>query len=98
MTSGSVRLTADAVVGVSGKPVRVYSAVMHSGSGGTGELVLRNGTAATGTIYVQEAGTAASKTKTYNFTGGLTFPGGCFFDKDANTAAVVVNYEQLASL
>ena len=96
MTSGSVRLTADGLVGGSGKAIRVYSAVMQSGSGGAGELVLRDGTTASGTIYVQEAGTAASKTKTYNFCGGLTFPNGCFFDKDTNTDAVVVNYEQIS--
>lgn len=95
MTSGSQRLTADGVVGRSGSPIRVYSAVMHSGSGGAGELVFRNGTTDSGTIYLQEAGTAASKTKTYNFCGGLFFPSGCFFDKDANTDAVVVNFEQI---
>lgn len=97
MTSGSIRLAADGVVGVSGKPVRVYSVVMLSGSGGAGELVLRNGAAATADIYVKEDGTAASHTKTYNFCGGLTFPAGCFFDIDSNTDAVVINYEQLGS-
>jgi hypothetical protein len=66
-----------------------------SGSGGAGTLVLRNGIADTDTIYVQEDGTAASKTKTYNFCGGLTFPSGCFWDKDTNLDAVVVNYEQI---
>ena len=95
MSVGSTRLTADGVVGQSGKPIRVYSAVMLSAAGGAGELVLRNGTSASGTAYVTEAGTAASKTKTYNFEGGLLFPDGCFFDIDTNTAAVVVNYEQV---
>lgn len=91
---GSQRLTADGVVGVSGKPLVIYSCVMLSGSGGAGELVLRNGAADTATAYVTEAGTAASKTKTYLFGEGLYFPAGCFFDKDSNTDAVVVNYEQ----
>lgn len=94
MATGSQRLTADGVVGVSGKPIRVISAVMLSGAGGAGELVLRNGTSASDTAYVTEAGTAASKTKTYHF-GALTFPAGCFFDIDTNTAAVVVEYEQI---
>jgi hypothetical protein len=93
---GSQRLTADGVVGISGHPVRVHSVVMLSGGGGAGELVLRDGTSASGTTYVIEAGTAASKTKTYNFEGGVYFPSGCFFDIDTNTAAVVVNYEQVA--
>lgn len=95
MSVGSVRLTADGVVGVSGKPIIVYNVVMLSAAGGAGELVLRNGAADTATVYVQEAGTAASKTKTYNFDGGLYFPSGCFFDKDSNTDAVVVNFEQV---
>lgn len=95
MSSGSKRLAADGVIGQSGSPIRVYSAVILSGSGGAGTLVLRNGTADTGTVYVQEDGAAASKTKTYNFCGGLTFPDGCFFDKDTNIDAVVVNYEQI---
>lgn len=95
MAIGSVRLTADGVVGPSGKPVRVHNAIILSGSGGAGELVLRSGTADTGAAYVTEAGTAASKTKTYNFEGGLFFPSGCFFDKDANVDAVVVNYEAI---
>lgn len=92
---GSVRLTADGVVGPSGQPIRVHSAVILSGSGGAGELVLRSGTADTGAAYVVEAGTAASKTKTYTWPGGLVFPSGCFFDKDANTDAVVVNFEAI---
>lgn len=95
MAVGSVRLTADGVVGTSGRPVLVYNVVMLSGAGGAGELVLRNGTSASDTAYVTEAGTAASKTKTYNFDGGLFFPSGCFFDIDTNTAAVVVNFTQL---
>lgn len=95
MSIGSIRLTADGVVGTSGKPVMVHSVVMLSAAGGAGTLVLRNGAADTATAYVQEDGTAASKTKTYNFIGGLHFPAGCFFDIDANVTAVVVNYEQL---
>jgi len=93
--TGTVRLTADGVVGPSGKPIRVYNAVMLSGAGGAGELVLRNGTSASDTTYVIEAGTAASKTKTYLFDGGLVFPSGCFFDIDTNTAAVVVSFEAI---
>jgi hypothetical protein len=93
--TGSVRLTADGVVGPSGKPIRVFNVVMLSAAGGAGELVLRSGTADTGTAYVTEAGTAASKTKTYSFEGGLVFPSGCFFDKDANTDAIVANFEAI---
>lgn len=98
MEGGSVRLTGDGVVGPSGKAIRLYSVVAMSGAGGAGTLVLRNGTADTATAYVTEDATAASKSKTYNFgTSGLVFPGGCFFDIDANIAAAVFNYVALQS-
>lgn len=86
----STYLTADGVIGASGKRIRVFSATFLSG-GTAGILVLRNGAADTGTVYVQAAGTI-SRTVTVNFEGGLTFPAGCFFDKDTNTASVVVEY------
>lgn len=90
-SSGSVRLTADGAVGRSGVPCRVFLAVALSGAGGAGEIVLRNGTTAAGTVYVQQDGTAASKTTILNFGAeGLVFPAGCFFDIDANIAAIVV--------
>ena len=85
---GSVRVTADSVVGRSGSPLRVFSVTWLSGAAG-GELVLRNGTDATGTIYVQQDGTAG-KTVVQSWDEGLLFPNGCFFDKDANVTAAVI--------
>jgi hypothetical protein len=89
--SGSVRLTGDGAVGASGKPIRVYSATQLSGAT-AGILVLRNGTSDSGTVYVQKTAPVVSNTDTVNFEGGLLFPGGCFFDKDTNTTAVVVEF------
>jgi len=88
---GSVRLTEDGAVGPSGKPIRVFSATQLSG-GTAGILVLRNGTTDSGTVYVQKTAGTVSNTDTVNFEGGLLFPSGCFFDKDANTTAVVVEF------
>lgn len=85
--TSSVRLAADGVVGPSGAVIRVWSATWLS-DGTARDLVLRNGTTASDTIYVQEPGTA-SKTKTLNFAAGLLFPGGCFFDIGSATAAVI---------
>lgn len=90
--TGSQRLTADGVVGVSGRPIRVWCVEMTNGAA-AGQLVLRNGTADTDTVYVIKAGTAATISDTYNWARGILFPAGCFFDKDANTASVVVMYE-----
>lgn len=90
MNPGPTRLTADGAVGPSGKPVRIFSVEVLSGAT-AGELVLRHGTGASGTIWVQQDGTA-SKTKTFNWEGGLLFPDGCFFDKDTNVTAIVASY------
>lgn len=83
----SNRLTADGVVGSSGKPTRLFSVEVLSGAS-NGVLVLRNGTADTATIYVQKDG-LANKTVGYSWEGGLLFPDGCFFDKDTNVTAIV---------
>lgn len=91
---GSQRLTDDGVVGISGKPVRIHSVEMLNDSS-VGELVLRNGAADSATIYVKKNGVTVSDTDTYNWDGGIYFPAGCFFDKDTNTVAVVINYEQV---
>lgn len=88
---GSSLYTADAIVGgVAGKPVRIFSATWLS-DGTARNLVLRNGSTASGTVYVQIAG-AISLTVTQNFEGGLLFPGGCFLDYTASTVGVVLEY------
>ena len=90
--SGTTRLTSDNPVGASGEPIRLFNVTWLSGGGGAGVLVLRNGISAAGTIYVQQVASAASVTNTISFEEGLLFPGGCWFDKDANVAAVVAEF------
>lgn len=92
---GSVRLTADGAVGRSGNPIVVYNVEMLNNSS-VGELVLRNGTSASDTVYVKKNGVTVSDTDTYNWEGGIVFPNGCFFDIDTNTVAVVVTYEDIS--
>lgn len=83
----------DAVVGASGKPVRVFCVNFLSG-GTAGVLILRNGTSASGTVFVTENGVISSgKTVPYGTTG-IFFPGGCFLDVDANVAGGVISYAQ----
>lgn len=92
--SGSQLVTADAVIGASGKATRVYSIHVISTGGGGAVVSLRNGTTASGTIYVTEEGTTSKgKTVAYGDTG-LFFPGGCFADVDANTTSVLVEFSQ----
>jgi len=87
---GSARYTADSAVGKSGAPTRVFSATWLS-DGTARALVLRNGTSASGTIYVNIAGTA-NVTKVQNWEGGLYFPGGCFFDFTTSMTGAVIEF------
>ena len=90
LSSGSIRVTADQALGGSGDAVRVYSATWLSD--GTGRaLVLRNGTTASGDIYVNQAG-IASVSVTQNWESGLRFPDGCFIDFTASMVSVVLEY------
>lgn len=87
---GPSRVTADAVVGVSGKPTRVFSIELISGSSAS-TLTMRNGTTTGGTTWAQVDGTA-NQSVTKNWAGGLLFPSGCFADVDANISYVVISF------
>lgn len=76
-------VTADAAIGTSGKPVRVFAIHLVSGSGGDSTATLYNGTSASGTAYCQVDG-VASEGVTLNFAGGMRFPNGCYMDVDSN--------------
>lgn len=92
MATGTVVKTADGIVGVSGKPVRIFA--VNNVSGGTaGDVVLRNGTTAAGTVYVQLTGTANAGTA-WDFHEGVLFPDGCFYDHDSNNTFATITYSQ----
>jgi hypothetical protein len=88
--SGSIRVTDDKALGGSGKACRVYSASWLS-DGTARDLVLRNGTSASGDIYIQKKG-AISDTVVVSWENGLRFPAGCFIDFTASTVSVVLEY------
>ena len=90
--SGSQLVTADVVLGSTGKPIRVFGMHILSGGGGGGVVILRTGIAVGGAIWVQETGTTSTgKTFDYENTGFL-FPNGCFVDVDANVTSVLVQF------
>ena len=92
--AGSVRITAAGVVGVSGKPVRIYGFTMRSDSDGPGFVTLYNGTATTGTEkYRMQGNTDASADKVFA-AEGKHFPGGCYADIDGDVAYVDFDYVQ----
>ncbi len=85
LVPGSVRITADGVIGRSGLPVRIYSVSLISG-GTASVLSLLDGTSASGNQQVSITGTVNTGV-VVNFAGGLRFPNGCFADVDSNIAS-----------
>jgi len=90
MSTGTKRVTADSAIGTSGKPVRVFAANWLS-TGTAGVLVLRNGTSASGDIYLTMQG-IVSQGQTFDIHDGMLFPSGCFYDHDSNTTYATITY------
>ena len=81
----------DAAVGTSGAPCRVFQKTVLS-DGTAGVCLLRNGTSASGAIWVNTTNTI-NKSVTVNFgEEGILFPGGCFADVDAHCIATLITY------
>jgi hypothetical protein len=92
--SGSQLISADGVVGVSGKPIRIFNIHIISGAGGAAVVNLRSGAAVGGTIRIKETGIIdTGKTFSYGKRGFL-FEAGCYCDVDTNTTSVLVQYVQ----
>lgn len=93
---GSVLMATDgAVVGTSGKPIRVFSIAVLSG-GTAGEVKLYNGTSTSGDLYIHEICPVVSTSNQFNYgSAGILFPAGCFYDEvvDANVTSTLVTFE-----
>ncbi len=89
---GTQLVTADGIVGRSGKPVRVYHIHVISGAGGGGIVSLRNGSVVGATAWATVTGTASTGV-TFDFgETGILLPAGCFVDIDANVTSVAVTF------
>lgn len=88
LTIDTKRLTADGVVGPSGKAMRVYWIHLVSGSTAS-TTTLKNGSTTGGTAIIQVDGTA-DQGVTLNFAGGVRFPDGCYMDTDANISYATI--------
>lgn len=78
------------ITSIVGQPVRVFS--VHLVSDGTAStVILRNGTSAAGTAFIQVDG-VVSKGATLDFANGILFPNGCFVDVDSHSQSIVVTY------
>lgn len=90
------RLSADGVVGVSGKAVDVTAFTIQSGAA-AGVLTFRNGTSATDAVAFTQTGPATTVEQIYTFSVPVRLSSGCFADFDANVAAATVFYIQAVS-
>lgn len=92
--AGSTRITAAGVVGVSGKPVRIYGFTMRSGAGGSGTVTLYNGASTAGIEKYRLQGNADASADKVFPTEGKHFPSGCYADLDADVQYVDFDYVQ----
>jgi len=92
---GSVLKAADGVVGLSGKPIRIFNINVLSG-GTAGQIKLYNGTAATDTLYVHEVCGTVSTGNGFDYgKEGFLFPAGCFYEEvvDANVTSTLISFK-----
>lgn len=92
---GGFRVTASGVVGVSGKPVRIYGYTMRSGAGGPGVVQLYDGTASTGNERWKGTGNMDDGSLVNFSERGKFFPSGAYCAIDANVTYVEFDYEQV---
>lgn len=92
---GGFRVTASGVVGVSGKPVRIYGYTMRSGAGGAGSVQLFDGASSAGNERWKGSGSADAGSLVVFPTMGKFFPSGCYALIDANVTYIEFDYEQV---
>lgn len=95
-SGGSARIAASGVVGLSGKPVRVYSITVKSG--GTAGVVQLfndiNGSTAANEKFIMTGTISTGATVAFGNRGKF-FPAGCYCAIDANVVYADVDYEQV---
>lgn len=94
MGAGGIQtLTADGVVGISGKPIRLYGATITS-DGTPAVVAFYDGTSTGGTLIFQATGTASVAALVSNIPAeGILFPSGLFIDIDSHTTSFSAFYE-----
>ncbi len=89
---GTQKISADGVIGASGKKIRVFCFIVNADSSGAAVAVY-DGTSTGGTKLDDLVGAASVSTR-ISYPGGLLFNSGCYIDVDAHTNYVTVIYEQ----
>lgn len=93
LSIGKQKITADGVIGTSGKNIRLFGLIVRASSGGATVVNIYEGTSAGGTL-VDVVNGATSTTERPMYAGGLLCSGGLYIDVDANTSFVTAIYEQ----
>ena len=91
---GSVLLTASGAIGIAGKPKIIYGFhVIAAGASAPVVVIKDNGTS--GTIFIQETGTAgAAKGTSFDYGEGFYFPDDAFYTADGNQTSVLFSYDE----
>lgn len=95
LNGGSQNFTTSGSVGVSGKPVTVYSYSFLSGGGGGGVVILKD-TDNSGIERHENTGTTSLGTTVVFGETGKYFPSGCYWLKDTNTTYLDVDFVVMA--
>lgn len=93
-TASTKLMTASGVVGTSGIPTRIFS-FQCTTTATTGDFNLRNGTTASGTIYIQRAVTKPANVDDNFGARGQLFPNGCYYELTGGGAdSFTISYSQ----
>jgi hypothetical protein len=92
---GKTQITSSGVVGTSGKPMRIYGAVVRS-AGTAATVALYDGTSTSGTTKYEDIDGAINSTVRVMYAGGLLFNSGCYASI-ANATYVTFILEQEGS-
>ena len=93
--SGSQQATTDSAIGVSGAVIRLFAANIAITGTVAGNLILRDGTSASDTIFVTEdskRGTEAANLTFFYGNEGILFSSGLFYDHDNAFTSVTFQF------
>lgn len=95
MHVGYSKLTASGVVNSSGKALALFGVSVESGSDGTGNATLYDGTSTSGVKLRVVKGTQ-NEWFDVDYANGRTYSSGLYIDFDANVVSIVVWYMTLS--
>lgn len=92
---GGKRITASGIVGISGKPVRIFGYTQRSSANGAGVVQLFDGTDGSGNERWKGTGNTDDGALVNFPSQGKFFPTGCYCQIDGNVTYVELDYVQV---